>query len=166
LYAQEFVAFHGGVYGLDRDRSEARAAELLDALGLGGQSRKPLAEFSAGMRKRVAFAAAIVHRPDILFLDEPFESVDPAGVALMKQWLRDIASQGRTVFLASHVLETVERLCDRVAIVKAPGQVDWQGDITGFTSARRVEVEGRAYATLEDLYLDLSGRQTAAMGWL
>ena len=64
------------------------------------------------MRKRVAFAAAVIHSPEVLFLDEPFESIDPAGVALMKQWLRRFTEQGRTVFMTSHVLETVERLCD------------------------------------------------------
>ena len=90
------------------------------------------------MRKRVAFAAAVIHTPEVLFLDEPFESIDPAGVSLMKQWLRRLTEQGRTVFVTSHVLETVERLCDRVAIVTRPGKLVWQGDIT-VLGARRLD---------------------------
>ena len=85
--------------------------ELLTALELTDTS-KTLSEYSTGMRKRVAFAAAVIHSPEVLFLDEPFESIDPAGVSLMKQWLRRFTEQGRTVFITSHVLETVERLCD------------------------------------------------------
>jgi ABC-2 type transport system ATP-binding protein len=79
--------------GLDDDTTEARVAELLDALGLAEGGRKPLAEFSAWTRKRVAFAAAVVYRPDMLFLAEPFESIDPAGVALVKQGLRGRTSK-------------------------------------------------------------------------
>ena len=91
---------------------QQRVKELLAALEL-TDSGKTLAEYSTGMRKRVAFAAAMIHSPEMLFLDEPFESIDPAGVALLKQWLRRFTEQGRTVFMTSHVLETVERLCDR-----------------------------------------------------
>ena len=86
------------------------------------------------MRKRVAFAAAVIHSPEVLFLDEPFESIDPAGVSLMKQWLRRFTEQGRTVFITSHVLETVERVCQEVAIVTRPGKLVWQGDITALAS--------------------------------
>ena len=121
LYAHEFLAFQARMYGLDEATVRHRVTELLEVLELAGQGKKPLGNFSAGMRKRVAFAAALVHRPDIVSLDEPFESIDPAGVTLMKEWLRTLVSQGRTVFMTSHVLETVERLCDRVAIIKAPG---------------------------------------------
>src|SRR5581483_818594 len=126
LYAHEFLAFIARMFGLDEATTRKRVAELLAALELTDTS-KTLAEYSTGMRKRVAFAAAVIHTPDVLFLDEPFESIDPAGVSLMKQWLRRLTEQGRTVFVTSHVLETVERLCDRVAIVTRPGKLVWQG---------------------------------------
>src|SRR5438094_443996 len=83
--------------------ARSRVSELLDALEL-TDTGKTLGEYSTGMRKRVAFAAAVIHSPDILFLDEPFESIDPAGVALMKQWLRRLTEHGRTVFITSHIL--------------------------------------------------------------
>ena len=112
LYAHEFLAFVARMYGLNEATTRQRVTELLDALELTDTS-KTLHDYSTGMRKRVAFAAAVIHSPEVLFLDEPFESIDPAGVALMKQWLRRFTEQGRTVFMTSHVLETVERFCHR-----------------------------------------------------
>src|SRR4029077_4323693 len=115
-----------------------RVSELLTALEL-TDTGKTLSEYSTGMRKRVAFAASVIHTPEVLFLDEPFESIDPAGVALMKQWLRRFTDHGRTVFITSHVLETVERLCDRVAIITRPGKLVWQGDITALANDGSVQ---------------------------
>jgi ABC-2 type transport system ATP-binding protein len=139
---------------------------LLTALELGAEGRKRLGEFSAGMRKRVAFAAAIIHHPQLLFLDEPFESIDPAGVAMMKTWLRKIVAQGRTVFLTTHVLETVERLCDRVAIIVRPGALVWDGDIQPLADGRALVVDGHECNTLEALFLHRSGRREAELTWV
>jgi ABC-2 type transport system ATP-binding protein len=169
LYAHEFLAFHGRMFGLAQDSVQLRVTELLDALQLSNEGNKPLAEFSAGMRKRVAFAAAVMHTPEILFLDEPFESIDPEGVALMKQWLRAITAQGRTVFMTSHVLETVERLCDRVAIIKRPGTLVWEGDISPLAADGVIMAGGRECRTLEQLYLQVAGERyvkQAALGWI
>jgi ABC-2 type transport system ATP-binding protein len=130
LYAHEFLFFQARMFGLDEQTARRRVSELLDAMERGGTGKKRLSEFSAGMRKRVAFAAAVIHAPEILFLDEPFESIDPAGAASIKRWLHKITAQGRTVFLTTHVLETVERLCQQVAIITRPGKLVWQGDIT------------------------------------
>src|SRR3954462_3980944 len=140
LYAHEFLAFVGRMFGLDEATTRKRVAELLAALELTDTS-KTLAEYSTGMRKRVAFAAAVIHTPEVLFLDEPFESIDPAGVSLMKQWLPRLTDQGRTVFVTSHVLETVERRCDQVAIVTRPGKLVWQGDITVLGHGGTIEHE-------------------------
>src|SRR5690242_12265044 len=129
LYAHEFLAFIARMFGLDELTARKRVSELLDALEL-VDSRKTLSEYSTGMRKRVAFAAAVIHAPEVLFLDEPFESIDPQGVALMKQWLRRFTDQGKTVFMTTHVLETVERVCHDVAIITKPGKLVWQGDVT------------------------------------
>jgi ABC-2 type transport system ATP-binding protein len=167
LFAHEFLAFQARMFGLDEPTTERRVTELLEALELTGQGKKPLSDFSAGMRKRVAFAAAVIHSPEVLFLDEPFESIDPAGVAMLKQWLRHLVSEGRTVFITTHVLETVERLCDRVAIIKNRGTLVWEGDITPLASDRAVLVDGQKFRTLEDLFLKLSGeRYTGTLKWL
>jgi ABC-2 type transport system ATP-binding protein len=165
LYAHEFLAFIARMFGLDEATTRKRVAELLAALELTDTS-KTLAEYSTGMRKRVAFAAAVIHAPEVLFLDEPFESIDPAGVSLMKQWLRRLTEQGRTVFVTSHVLETVERLCDRVAIVTRPGKLVWQGDITVLGHGGTIEHEGKQFAALEPLFLSLTGERYADLNWL
>lgn len=166
LYAHEFLAFHARIYGLDEGTTRTRVTELLEALELSWEGKKPLAQFSAGMRKRVAFAAAVIHRPEILFLDEPFESIDPAGVALMKKWLRQLTTQGRTVFMTTHVLETVERLCDRVAIIRSPGDLVWEGDITALGRDIPILFDGEEFRTLEALFLHATGERYATLRWL
>jgi ABC-2 type transport system ATP-binding protein len=156
LYAHEFLAFVARIFGLDEATTRKRVTELLDALEL-TDSGKTLAEYSTGMRKRVAFAAAVIHSPEILFLDEPFESIDPAGVALMKQWLRRFTDQGRTVFMTTHVLETVERVCHDVAIITKPGKLVWQGDVSVLANDGKLHFNGQEFDALEPLFLHLTG---------
>ncbi len=165
LYAHEFLAFVGRMFGLDEATTRKRVSELLAALELTDTS-KTLADYSTGMRKRVAFAAAVIHSPEVLFLDEPFESIDPAGVALMKQWLRRFTEQGKTVFVTSHVLETVERVCQQVAIVTRPGKLVWQGDITVLAQDGKVSFDDREFDSLESLFLHLTGEKYADLNWL
>jgi ABC-2 type transport system ATP-binding protein len=166
LYAHEFLFFQARMFGLDEATARRRVGELLDAMELGGTGKKRLSEFSAGMRKRVAFAAAVIHTPELLFLDEPFESIDPAGVASIKQWLHGIVAQGRTVFLTTHVLETVERLCSQVAIITPPGKLVWQGDITALDRGGSLAHDGREFRTLEQLFLHLTGERYSQLDWL
>ncbi len=165
LYAHEFLAFIGRMFGLDESTVRKRVTELLAALELTDTS-KMLSEYSTGMRKRVAFGAAVIHSPEVLFLDEPFESIDPAGVALMKQWLRRFTEQGRTVFITSHVLETVERLCEEVAIVTKPGKLVWQGDITVLARDGAIQHDGKEFHALEPLFLHLTGERYTDLNWL
>ncbi len=165
LYAHEFLAFVARMFGLDETTTRKRVTELLDALELTDTS-KTLADYSTGMRKRVAFAASVIHTPEVLFLDEPFESIDPAGVALMKQWLRRFTEQGRTVFMTSHVLETVERLCEEVAIITRPGKLVWQGDVTVLASDGAIRFDGREFRALEPLFLHLTGERYKDLSWL
>ncbi len=117
LTGGEFIEFAARIYGLDRTKARSRAAELLALFELDDAPRKLIAEYSKGMRKRVAMAAALIHRPKLFLMDEPFEGVDAVGARLMKDILLDQVRHGATIFLTSHVLEVVERLCDRVAII-------------------------------------------------
>lgn len=165
LYAHEFLAFIARMFGLDETTTRIRVTELLAALELTDTS-KTLSEYSTGMRKRVAFAAAVIHSPEVLFLDEPFESIDPAGVALIKQWLRRFAEQGRTVFITTHVLDTVERLCQEVAIITKPGRLVWSGDITALGRDGAIQYDSQTFQALEPLFLHLTGERYADLNWL
>lgn len=165
LYAHEFLSFNARMYGLDETTIRSRVEELIHVMDLTSSHRKRLAEYSTGMRKKVAFAAAIIHRPEILFLDEPFESIDPAGVAMLKDWLRRFVGGGRTVFMTTHVLDTVERLCDDVAIIKA-GQIAWRGEVAQLATGGVIESDGRQFNTLESLFLHLVGGRHEKLDWL
>ena len=165
LYAHEFLTFNARMYGLEDTIVKQRVEELVTVMDLTSSTRKRLSQFSTGMRKKVAFAAAIIHRPEILFLDEPFESIDPAGVAMLKDWLRRFVAGGRTVFMTTHVLETVERLCDDVAIIKA-GKIAWRGDVGRLMHGGLIEYDGLQFATLEALFLHLAGERHKELEWL
>ncbi|HEU0120828.1 MAG TPA: ABC transporter ATP-binding protein [Bryobacteraceae bacterium] len=117
LTAHEYMEFTGRIYGLPLPLTRERTRELLALLEMDGHGTKLIGEFSKGMRKRVAMAAALIHRPQVFLMDEPFEGVDAVGARLMKDILLDLVAKGATIFLTSHVLEVVERLCDRVAII-------------------------------------------------
>jgi ABC-2 type transport system ATP-binding protein len=117
LTGGEYLEFAGRMYRLERTVARERARELLALFELDGEPKKLIAEYSKGMRKRCALAAALIHRPELFLLDEPFEGVDAVGARLMKDILADQVRRGATIFLTSHVLEVVERLCERVAII-------------------------------------------------
>jgi len=117
LTGAEFVEFVGRMYRLPAPMARERARELIALFELDSNSKKLIGEYSKGMRKRVAMAASLIHRPQLFLMDEPFEGVDAVGARLMKEILLDQVRQGATIFLTSHVLEVVERLCDRVAII-------------------------------------------------
>jgi ABC-2 type transport system ATP-binding protein len=165
LRAPEFLAFNARMFGLDEKAVRGRVGELLEAMDLKSALQRPLREYSAGMRKKVAFAAAVIHGPEILFLDEPFESIDPAAAAMMKEWLRRYVAGGRTVFMTSHVLETVERLCDDVGIIHN-GRLAWRGGLKGLGDGGGIECDGRRFTTLEELFLHIAGEQHRALSWL
>jgi ABC-2 type transport system ATP-binding protein len=158
LTGGEFIEFVGRIYGLDRTTARERSAELLQLFELDNAPRKLIAEYSKGMRKRVAMAAALIHRPKLFLMDEPFEGVDAVGARLMKEILQEQVRTGATIFLTSHVLEVVERLCDRVAIIHS-------GKIV--TEGRMDDLRGSA-ETLEDAFVRAVGfdRPTSSLDWL
>ncbi len=117
LTGAEMLAFTGRMYGLGRAEIAERAPELLALMELDAEPRKLVVEYSHGMKKKLALACALIHRPEILFLDEPFEGVDAVASRTLKDLLARLTSRGLTVFLTSHVLEIVERLCTDIAII-------------------------------------------------
>jgi ABC-2 type transport system ATP-binding protein len=158
LTGLEFTEFVGRMYGLARPVARERARELLALFELDADPRKLIGDYSKGMRKRVAMAAALIHRPELFLLDEPFEGVDAVGARLMKEILQEQVRHGATMFLTSHVLEVVERLCDRVAIIHEGKLV-----LTGTMAELRTGSE-----TLEDVFVRVVGaeRPAESLDWL
>src|SRR5215467_4670941 len=158
LTGAEFLEFVGRMYGLARSVATERAGELLGLFELDEQRRKLIAEYSKGMRKRVAMAASLIHRPELFLMDEPFEGVDAMGARLMKDILLDQVRQGATIFLTSHVLEVVERLCDRVAIIN-------EGKLVLEDSMEKLRGSAE---TLEDAFVRVVGgeRTVETLDWL
>ncbi len=128
LTGSEFLNFVGRMYGLDRETAAQRAAELLDFMQLADQPKKLVTDYSHGMQKKLAMAAAVIHGPKVLFLDEPFEGVDAIAAGTLKAMLQGMIARGATIFLTSHVLEIVERLCSHVAIIHR-GRLVAQGSL-------------------------------------
>lgn len=117
LTGAEMLTFTGRMYGLQNKDIAERSAELLDLMELGEDPKKLIVEYSHGMKKKLSLACALIHRPEMLFLDEPFEGVDAIASRTLKDLLSRLTARGLTVFLTSHVLEIVERLCSDIAII-------------------------------------------------
>src|SRR5712691_1110382 len=117
LTGAAYLHFVGRLYGLDRPTTVRRTEELLEFMQLADRPKSVIADYSHGMQKKMALAAAVIHGPKILFLDEPFEGVDALAAGALKAMLQRMTARGATIFLTSHVLEIVERLCSHVAII-------------------------------------------------
>ena len=157
LNGLELVTYSGLLRGLERDVVVPRATELVKVLGLWEAGTTLVADYSAGMRKKIHLACAMVHSPSILVLDEPFEAVDPISAQTIQAILRDYAAAGGTVVISSHVMATVQRLCDHVAIINAGRVV-----IAGTTE------QIAAGEDLEQRFTELVGGQvrTEGLSWL
>jgi ABC-2 type transport system ATP-binding protein len=172
LTATEYLRFVGRMYGLDKETTNRRTTELLEFMQLAGESRKLVTDFSHGMQKKLALAAAVIHGPRVLFLDEPFEGVDAIAAGMLKTMLMGMINRGATIFLTTHVLEIVERLCSHVAII-SQGRLVANGSLeelrAGVASTLPgAELEQRL--TLEEIFLSIvgAGEQEPAqeLSWL
>lgn len=153
LTAQNFLDMHGQLYGLSAAERRERIPPILDRVGLGGRGRSKLGEYSKGMQQRVGLAQALLNRPSLVFLDEPTSGLDPVGRYEVREIIRDLRSQGVTVFLNSHYLSEVEVTCDRVAIVKG-GRLVRVGTLDELTSGAS-EIEIRVAGLTEALLTGL-----------
>ncbi|HEX6880409.1 MAG TPA: ABC transporter ATP-binding protein, partial [Terriglobales bacterium] len=158
LTGSEYLNFVGRMYGLDRMTAAARTAELLEFMQLADEPRKLVTDYSHGMQKKLAMAAAVIHNPKILFLDEPFEGVDAIASGTLKAMLQRMIAHGATIFLTSHVLEIVERLCSHVAIINR-GRLVAQGSLEELREG--VEATGATGGArklnLEEIFLSIVG---------
>jgi ABC-2 type transport system ATP-binding protein len=158
LTGTEYLRFVGRMYGLDRATTEKRAEELLDFMQLADRRKTLIADYSHGMQKKLALAAAVIHGPRILFLDEPFEGVDALAAGALKSLLGRMTERGVTIFLTSHVLEIVERLCSHVAIIHE-GRLVAFGSLTELRAG--VAGDQGEKKTLEQIFLSIVGQSGA-----
>ena len=132
LSGRELLTYVGALRRMPRDVTAERAAELLTVLDLADDASTVVADYSAGMVKKISLAAALIHAPRLLVLDEPFEAVDPVSGQTIRTILRRYVASGGTVVMSSHVMELVEGLCDRVAVI-AGGRVLAEDTVAGLT---------------------------------
>jgi ABC-2 type transport system ATP-binding protein len=169
LTGSEYLNFVGRMYGLDRATTQQRSAELLEFMQLADRPKSVIADYSHGMQKKLALAAAVIHGPRILFLDEPFEGVDALAAGTLKALLGRMTERGVTIFLTSHVLEIVERLCSHVAIIHK-GRLVAQGSLEELRAGVAGEEGGKT--TLEQIFLSIVGHsglerpQMEELSWL
>jgi ABC-2 type transport system ATP-binding protein len=152
LTAREFLGFVAGLYGVANGFMQGRRDELLDLFDLGGWADELVESYSHGMKQRLTMAAALIHRPRILIIDEPMVGLDPRGARLLKRILRQLALEGVTVFMSTHSLEVAEECCVRVGIIN-------QGRLIalGTVAELRERVGSRDHLRLESVFLTLTG---------
>src|SRR6185295_17283287 len=157
LTGAEMLSFTGRMYGLRAEEIAQRSKELLELMELQDEPRKLIIEYSHGMKKKLSLACALIHRPEILFLDEPFEGVDAIASRTLKDLLSRLTARGLTVFLTSHVLEIVERLCSDIAII-SQGKLLAAGSLDELRKGIRVDENGqRAPVSLEEYFIHIVG---------
>jgi ABC-2 type transport system ATP-binding protein len=161
LTAAETLSFVAQVHGMPAETFKTRSADLLSLMDLTGAATTLVTDFSHGMRKKLALAAALLPAPRLLFLDEPFEGIDAVASRQIKELLHTFVARGGTVFLTSHILEIVERLSTHIGVI-ADGRIVAQGRIED------VRAGAHGKGTLEELFIQLVGgeRPAADLQWL
>jgi ABC-2 type transport system ATP-binding protein len=141
LTADEYLEFVACLHHLDLGTATTRRAELLELFGLGEEAGGRLATFSKGMRQKVVLSSALIHNPDVLILDEPLDGLDANTALIVKELLKKMAGQGKTILFSSHILEVVERMCTRIVIIQNGHQVasGTSAEIVHSTNARSLE---------------------------
>jgi ABC-2 type transport system ATP-binding protein len=154
LTAVEYLELVACLHHLDPQMVRARSGELLDLFGLASDRHRRIVEYSKGMRQKVLIAAALIHRPDVLFLDEPLDGLDANAALIVKEVLKQLAAQGKTILFCSHILDVVERMCSRIVIINNGRQI---ADGT----AQQIR-EGSGAASLEEAFSRLTGIRDVA----
>jgi ABC-2 type transport system ATP-binding protein len=163
LTGEEYLHFAGRMFGLTRAETRRRTGELLEFLSMAEDAGRLIVDYSLGMKKKTALAAALIHNPRLLFLDEPLNGIDPISGRVVTDLLRRLAQKGVTLFFTSHALDVVERLCDEVAIIDR-GRIVAQGSLPEIRAQRAVAQD----ASLEDVFLKLVAADVARrdLSWI
>lgn len=149
LTAREYLTFTGQIYGLDYEECDEKALKLMEVLGIEEAYNSRLSSFSKGMKQKVVIISALIHNPDILFLDEPLSGLDANSVLLIKEILQKLKEDGKTIFYSSHIMEVVEKLSDRIILLNE-GNIVADGN---FEEIKNCNFEG----SLEEIFNNLTG---------
>ncbi len=156
LTGPQYLRFVGRMYGLEDEVIDRRREELFEKLDLAPGARTVIADYSFGMKKKVALSAALLHGPDVVFLDEPFEGIDPVTSRTIEEILAALRRRGTTILLTSHILEIVEKLCEEIAILE-------KGELLGFGTLEDL----RKGSSLEAAFVELvGGARAGELSWL
>ena len=158
LSAREFLEFSGDLYHVERAARDRRIESLLKFFDLRDRANDFLASYSRGMRQKISLAAALLHDPQVLFLDEPTVGLDPLSARQMKDILQDFCKEGKTVFFSTHILEIAERMCTRLAIINH-GRLVAVGSLQDLRN-----MVGRDGQSLEQIFLELTGSHEEDVG--
>ena len=153
LTGRQYVNFISDIFGVDKSRREELTKKYADEFGLSDRLDETISNYSHGMKQKIAVIAALVHEPDIFILDEPMLGLDPKSAYVLKKTMREYADNGKTVFFSSHILEVVEKICDRVAIIDG-------GKLIAVCDIQELK-EKRSDMSLEQLFLTLTGGEDA-----
>lgn len=151
LTGLEFLDFTGDVYGMKPEEKKKRIEEFLKALDLEGREGDMISSYSEGMKQKVVIISALIHKPELLLLDEPLSDLDPKSARIVKDLLRELASQGVTAIMSTHVLEIAQAMCDRIAIM-------YEGRLLALGTMKELRQRAKMPESgLEDIFLKLTG---------
>lgn len=170
LTGGEYLRFVAAMYGVESGIAEKRVLELLAFFDLEEKRNDLIESYSAGMKKKISLAAALIHHPRLLILDEPLEGIDPVAASQIKGALKEMVAKGATILLSSHLLDTVEKLCDKVAILNK-GKLVFQSDMVDIRTTLKTQTSRETYQSLEEIFLDTvvsdgERKQSRGLSWL
>jgi ABC-2 type transport system ATP-binding protein len=155
LNAEETLDFYGRLFTMTPERRQKRAQELIEMVGLKADRKRILKEYSKGMRQRIGLAQALINDPHLVILDEPTSGLDPLGTRWMKDLIKELKKQGKTVLMCSHRLDDVQDVCDRIAILYE-GELQELGEVSRLLEvANRVELQASNLQLTQELENDL-----------
>lgn len=167
LTGREYLEFACVMQGIPKKESGLRIGELLEFLELEKEEGKPIRDYSKGMKKKISLAAALIHNPELLILDEPLEGVDPVSASEMKKLLVSLSEKGKTIFISSHELGTVEKICGDMIIIDRGGSL-YHGSMQGLRDKLGIGEGGKPDMNLEELFVKLVGEggKRKGLSWM